>query len=319
MTNIKSNQLVLAALILAILMVAVLVYVRYRNDLQAARSRLEELDSQVVTTPCGPIQYATYGDGYPVLVVHGIFGGLDQGLVLARSQLGEEFLSIIPSRFGYLKTPLPQDASPAEQADAFACLLDVVGIDKAAIMGTSAGGTSAIQFTLRHTERCSALVLVSSNAPGEAGVGLPPRPMANVLFRSNFIFWLLTTYFPSSMYSIMGVPRNFDLTPAQTEEMKAVMDTLLPAKPRADGALFDMYVSNPDINTGYPLQDISVPTLITHAVDDPLARYESARALAKKIPDARLFTIESGGHPLLGHEARILSEITGFLEGSVGE
>lgn len=48
-----------------------------------------------------------------------------------------------------------------------------------------------------------------------------------------------------------------------------------------------------------------------------LARYENARGMAEKIPDARLFTIESGGHPLLGHEDKIQSEITSFLESNV--
>jgi pimeloyl-ACP methyl ester carboxylesterase len=99
--------------------------------------------------------------------VHGIFGGFDQGLVTARGNVGEEFHSIVPSRFGYLRTPLIDDASPSGQADAFACLLDALGIQQAAIAGTSAGGTSAIQYALRHPDRCAALVLISSNAPGE--------------------------------------------------------------------------------------------------------------------------------------------------------
>ena len=33
-----------------------------------------------------------------------------------------------PSRFGYLRTPLPSDASPAAQADAHSCLLDALGL-----------------------------------------------------------------------------------------------------------------------------------------------------------------------------------------------
>jgi len=188
-------------------------------------------------------------------VVHGIFGGFDQGLVTARGQLGKGFRSIAPSRFGYLRTPLPDEASPAAQADTYECLLDALGIEQAAIIATSAGGTSAIQFALRHPDRCSALVLVSSNAPGETEAGLPPEPLANV-----------------------------------------------------------MYVSNPDINTGYPLGEITVPVLIIHAVDDPLARYDNARSMANRIPGARLVTVESGGHMLLGHEERAGSEIREFLE-----
>ena len=205
MGNLKIGRLAAGALAIAIVVVAVLVYARFRRDIRAARERVQNLGSQVIETDCGPIEYATLGEGYPVLVVHGIFGGFDQGLVIARGNVGEEFHSIVPSRFGYLRTPLPDDASPAGQADAFACLLDALRVQKAAVLGTSAGGTSAIQFALRHPERCSALVLFSSAAPGETEAALPPEPLAKVMFKSDLIFWLLTTYFRSSLHSIMGV------------------------------------------------------------------------------------------------------------------
>jgi len=314
MEKIKIGWLIADVLGATLVIFAVFIYARYRRDIRAAQERVQNLGSRVIETACGPIEYATFGEGHPVLVIHGIFGGFDQGLVTARGQLGEGFRSIVPSRFGYLRTPLPDEASPVAQADAFECLLDALGIERAAILATSAGGTSAIQFALRHPDRCSALVLVSSNAPGETEAGLPPEPLANVMFRSDFAFWLLTTYFRSSMRSIMGVPKGFELTPQDEADIAETMETILPVTPRAEGALFDMYVSNPDINTGYPLEEITVPALIIHAADDPLARYENARSMAERIPGARLVTVESGGHMLLGHEGRIRSEIGEFLK-----
>lgn len=309
----KNMKLILALSLTGLLVAGIVfLYLPYRRDIQAANQKLEKQETETTNTQYGRIEYATYGKGNPVLVVHGIFGGHDQGLVLAKGQIGDKFLSIAPSRFGYLGTGLPPDATPADQADAFAALLDDRGIDQAAIMATSAGGTSAIQFALRHPHRCSALVLVSSNAPGKVEVSLPPKPIARMMFQSDFIFWMLTTHFPSTMHSIMGVPGDFDMTPAYEMEMEDVMNTLLPVKPRSEGAFFDMYVSNPAINA-YPVDEISVPTLITHAVDDPLANYDNAQTMAERIPDAKLVTIESGGHPLLGHEERIQAEISEFL------
>ena len=314
MGNLKAGWLALSVLAVVIIVVAVLVYARYRQDMRSAQARLESGGSQVVETDCGSIEYATFGEGKPVLVVHGILGGFDQGLFIARGNVGEEFHSVVPSRFGYLRTPLPEGASPAGQADAFACLLDELGIQQAAVLGTSAGGTSAIQFALRHPDRCSALVLFSSAAPGETEAGLPPEPLAKMMFKSDFLFWLMTTYFRSSLKSIMGVPKGFELTPEYEADVAEVMRTLLPVNPRADGAVFDMFVSNPDINTGYPLEEITVPVLIVSAVDDPLTLYVNAQAAAERIPDARLVTIEDGGHMLLGHEERVRSEIVTFLQ-----
>jgi pimeloyl-ACP methyl ester carboxylesterase len=317
MGNLKIGWLAARVLAVALMVVAVLVYAGYRRDIRGAREHLQSGGSQVIETDCGPVEYATFGDGYPVLVVHGIFGGFDQGLVIARGKVGEGFRSIVPSRFGYLRSPLPEDATPAGQADAFACLLDALDIEQAAILGTSAGGTSAIQFALRHPDRCSALVLLSSNTPGETEAGLPPEPLAKALFKSDFAFWLMTTYFSSSLRSIMGVPDGFDLTPEYEAEVAEVMRTILPVNPRSDGAIFDMFVSNPDINAGYPggypLEEISVPVLIINAVDDPLTLYKNAQSAAERIPGAKLVTIESGGHILLGHEEKVRSEIETFL------
>jgi pimeloyl-ACP methyl ester carboxylesterase len=131
------------------------------------------------------------------------------------------------------------------------------------------------------------------------------------------LFWLLTTYFRSSLNSMMGVPTGFELTAEQKAGVADVMKTLLPDRPRADGAVLDMFVSNADINGGYPLEEIPVPVLIVNAVDDPLWFYKNAKSMAERIPAARLVTIESGGHMLLGQEERVRLEITTFLEDKI--
>lgn len=312
MKTITTPQIIIAIILLMVIILLAVVYSNYRNDLEQAETRLESIETRVIETDCGEIEFTRYGKGYPVMVIHGIFGGHDQGLVLARGQIGEQFQSIIPSRFGYLGSPLPENVTPADQADALACLLEELDIERTAVLATSAGGTSAIQFALRYPELCSALILVSSNAPGEVDVGLPPKPIARVLFRSDFIFWVLTEYFPSTMHSIMGVPGVFQMTPDYEKELQEVMDTLLPVRPRAAGSLYDMYISNPAINS-YPVAEITVPTLILHAEDDPLANYQNVKIMAKKIPEAELVSFESGGHPLLGREKRISREIAVFI------
>ena len=74
------------------------------------------------------------------------------GRLIAR-RIGDDFFWICPSRFGYLRTPIPQNASFEAQADAYAALLDHLHIEKAAIIGLSIGGPSALLFALRHPDR----------------------------------------------------------------------------------------------------------------------------------------------------------------------
>ncbi len=84
-------------------------------------------------------------------------------------------------------------------------------------------------------------------------------------------------------------------------------------KPRSAGVLFDTYVSNPDMDQ-YPFEQITVPTLVLHAKDDPLSSFSSVRAMAARIPGAKLVAFERGGHLLLGNEEQVALEITHFLQ-----
>jgi hypothetical protein len=54
---------------------------RYRHDVDAARARLAAVDRTVISTAFGAVEYAERGAGEPVLAIHGIFGGCDQGLL----------------------------------------------------------------------------------------------------------------------------------------------------------------------------------------------------------------------------------------------
>ena len=55
--------------------------IAYRDTLNAAQSRIST-GSSIAQTQCGPIEYASRGQGPPILVVHGAGGGFDQGLML---------------------------------------------------------------------------------------------------------------------------------------------------------------------------------------------------------------------------------------------
>ncbi len=158
------------ALLLAILLVVGLVvfvaftYLRFRADVQPNRERLLSGGRIVTTEEFGDIEYAIQGKGLPVLVVHGAGGGYDQGLLIGENYVGDGHRFIAPSRFGYVRSSIPQNGSPVAQADAYAALLDTLGIERVAVVGFSDGGLSALQFALLHPERCAVLVMISTKA-----------------------------------------------------------------------------------------------------------------------------------------------------------
>jgi pimeloyl-ACP methyl ester carboxylesterase len=99
----------------------------YRREMSAARARVGALERHVVPTPWGAVEYAERGAGDPVLVIHGIFQHCFSGLLSVRDLFTNRRL-IAPSRFGYLGSSMPPNATPAAQADAFAALMNALGI-----------------------------------------------------------------------------------------------------------------------------------------------------------------------------------------------
>ena len=197
------------------------------------------------------------------------------------------------------------------QADAFACLLDSLNIRQAAVVSYSAGSTSAIQFALRHPDRVSALILVSPVGLGKGPI--MPKPVFDIVFRNDLVYWALITYFGSSVQAA-GLVHPRDSHSLLKKRLKSGL--CWPVSCRSARGSTGVFLTStsqllrcstaPRART-IRLAIYKTPTLVISAVDDPLALHENARALADRIPNARLLSVPDGGHLLLGHHGEVKS------------
>ena len=301
-------------------MAALAVRARFKDDLTQATARANE-GSEMVDTRCGPIEVQQAGAGSPLLVIHGSGGGHDQGMAWARPLVQQGLRVIAPSRFGYLRTPRPADASPQAQADAHACLLDALGITRAAVMGVSAGGPSALQTAIRHPARVSALVLVVPIAwkPGDVSDSAPPVSDAKDawllrLLGSDFLFWTaLHVARDSLIRHVLATPPE-QVAAASAQELARVndlADRVLPVSKRALGLRDDTGLCKR--LRPYALESISVPALVVSARDDGFGTYAAARYTASRIAGAKFLGFEAGGHLLVGHDEQVRAEIVALV------
>lgn len=286
---------------------------RFQEHQRAAEVRLRS-GSRVVQTAQGLVEYADVGAGPAVLVSHGSQGGYDQGLLLADVLPDHRVIAI--SRPGYLRTPLRSGPGLEQQADLFAALLDALGIERAALVGVSAGGPPAMHFAMRHPRRCRALALLSSGA-------LPPPRLAPLLglfgaavLRSDFAVWAMTgLLFERILLATGGAPADFErlrASPRRYASLRALLGAPLSSQ-RAAGAANDIRLAAALPVAG--LERIQAPTLIVHGSADALAPLAGATFLAQRIPGARLLVAQGGGHmALLTHEAELVPELVRFLE-----
>lgn len=309
------------ALLVSVAVVCVLaVRWQYSRDLASASARAAH-GSTVVNTRCGPIEVQQAGDGIPLLMVHGSGGGHDQGMDWARPLTQRGIRVIAMSRFGYLRTPRPPQATPQAQADAHACLLDALQIERAAVVGVSAGAASALQMALRHPDRVSALVLVVPIAwkPGSVADSAPPVSDAKDqwllrLLGSDFLYWTgLHLARDLLLRHVLATPPALVHAASAQEQARvdAMAERVLPVSQRALGLRDDTQLGKR--LQPVPLASIRVPTLTISARDDGFGTYASAEYTASRIAGARFIGYDSGGHLLVGRDEAVREAIVDWL------
>ena len=317
--TLRPKRLVLAALVGTLAALTAWIGFQYTSAIRMARTRVAS-GSQVITTPCGPIEFAEAGDGPAVLVIHGAGGGFDQGMALAAPFVPKGHRVIAMSRFGYLRTPAPKQASVVLQADAHACLLDALGIRSAAVVGVSAGAPSALEFALEHPQRCTALVLIVPGwFPSREGVPQRVGPLTQAFFnwalRSDFAFWALARFFPSvAIGSVLGTPPDVVAAASATEQARvaSLLWDILPISQRSAGLALETNLTVAPLSK--PLDQLTVPTLTISAKDDLYGTWNTSQYIGRNVPHARFVGFAVGGHLLVGHTEEVTAAVARFLK-----
>lgn len=281
----------------------------YQRDQRIALARLAA-QSDVIQTARGPVEYAEAPRsrqapgaggaeaGWPaVLVLHGAAGGYDQSLHTV-SVLGEPGLRFIaPSRFGYLRSPLPPNATPEAQADTLVALLDALGVEKVAVLAVSAGGMTATALALRHPDRLWALALVSAITRPLVVSEPSLQALTGIVLRSDFAFWAIRQGGLALVGRTTGLSADeqarLEADPAARRALSGLID-MDPISRRRDGILNDIVQA--EVLPDWPLAQIAAPTLVIHGTADPLVPYTVGQAAAAAIPGAQLLALEGAGH-----------------------
>lgn len=297
-------------------------YAWYRRDLREAYDRLASYDRERLHTTVGRLEYATVGDGEPLLLVHGIAGGFDQAVTLGRPLLEAGYHCIAPSRFGYLGSTGPEDPTPRRQAEGYRELIDRLEVDRISIVAWSAGGPSALQFAMRYPDRVASLVIVSSGlTPGWPGGMTPPGSVVRRIADSNLAYWVLISTLRPALRRLL-VPGSYTLTVADRRRLRETLKATLPSSPRAEGIALDLETTIPDASRHpdrYPLEKLDVPVLLIVARDDPLVDLDDIEDMHHRLPRSRLVAVDTGGHLLLGATDRATDATREFIDEHDGD
>lgn len=123
-------------------------------------------ESGYLETNGARIYYEVEGDGSPLLLIHGGLGSLRMWDDVAAA-VSDQYQVIRYDTRGFGQTET-EDIEFSNRADAVA-VLDHVGAESAVVVGQSRGGNIALDLSLEHPQRVTALVSVAGGVGGHQG------------------------------------------------------------------------------------------------------------------------------------------------------
>jgi len=105
------------------------------------------------------LNYKTFGTGFPVIILHGLLGSLDNWQTIAK-KLAEKYQVYIIDQRNHGRSPHTDEFSYELLSNDLLEFFEQHQIKKAHVIGHSMGGKAAMTFALLHPDRIDKLVVV---------------------------------------------------------------------------------------------------------------------------------------------------------------
>ncbi len=240
------------------------------------------------------IHYRDEGAGPPVVLIHANFASLigwdpwaealRDSYRVVRFDMTSHGLSGADSTGNY---GLPRTVDLMER------LLDRLGVERAAIVGTSLGGTVAIRYAVRNPQRVAGLVLISPGSlePGVRGRQAPP----SISPAAALLRWITPRALPEFMLK-GGFGDSAKVAPELVDRWHDLWR--LEGQRAAQLERLRQYISG---NIEALIGQVRAPVLIQWGEENPQVRVELAAELARLLTNAP--SIETIIYPGVGHMA----------------
>jgi pimeloyl-ACP methyl ester carboxylesterase len=278
--------------------------------------QLADPDSQFVSLGGIEIHYKTVGKGEPALILmHGfassLFSWREVIPVLAQNY---RVLAYDRPAFGLTVRPMTWQGENPYSADyqvkLMIGLMDRLGIQKAVLVGNSAGGAIAISAAIRYPERVQALVLVDP-AVYQTGSSAWRRLFFNTPQMSHLG--------PLLARRIQAWGRDFGKQawhdPSKLNDAIWAGYTKPLQAENWDRGLWNFMAADQDLNLSGQLDRLNIPVLVITGDNDRIVPTDESIRLASELPQAKLVVVPACGHaPQEECPQVFLEAVQAFLE-----
>lgn len=182
-------------------------------------------------------------------------------------------------------------------------------LDRFPLLGMSQGCAVSIEYAVRYPERVSALILVGGYASGwRIGLSAEEQERREAVMTLTKLGWGTSNPAYRHIFSQTFMPN------ADADRLAWFDDFQRQTTSPENAVRFQEAFG--DIDVRHLLSKVQAPTLVLHARGDQRIPLDCGRELAAEIPNARLVTLESSSHIILGDEPAwqvCMDEINTFL------
>lgn len=287
----------LAILLLAALILPLVVPIPALEGTVQAETLADE-DSRFMTVKGLQVHYKIWGEGKPVFILlHGFGASLFswREVVAPLSEFGTVIAYDRPA-FGLTERPLAWNGenpySQEAQVQLVLGIMDALQVEKATLIGNSAGGTIAMLAALENPNRVERLILVDPAVYAGGGAPAWIRPLFNTpqmkrlgpLLARNF-----RTQGRELIRTAWHAPENI------TAEIFGGYEKPLQVE-NWDKALWELTAASKESQLVQRLGEFNLPVLVITGDDDRIVPTEQSVRLAKEIPGAKLAILQACGH-----------------------
>ena len=249
------------------------------------------------------------GDGPPIVLLHGLSATRRNVVQGSRHLIKRGYRLIAYDARGHGASSPGRSYEYAELVDDLEAVLDHLGIERTALVGSSMGAATAMAFTLEHPERVAALVQITPAYTGYARTGDVDgdswERMASELERGG-----VDAFVDAAQPD--GLPERWrEVAREATRQRMERHDD-----PSAVAAALRQVPRSVAWKGLEPLSDLDVPVLIVGSRDeaDTLHPLAVAEEYDRRLPRSELVVEDRGKSPLAWQGARLSGEIGDFLE-----
>jgi pimeloyl-ACP methyl ester carboxylesterase len=279
--------------------------------------QLTDPDSRFIEVNGINVHYKTYGQGEPTFILLHGFGASLFSWREVTAPLAEFGTVIAYDRpaFGLTERPLKWEGenpySQEAQIELVIGLMDALGIERAILVGNSAGGTIAMLTALKYPQRVQSLILVDPAVYAGGGAPAWVRPLLRtpqMRHLGPLIARQIQTRGPELIELAWHDPSK--ITP---EILEGYQKPLRLAD--WDKALWELTLASRESGLAERLSELTLPTLVITGDDDRIVPTEQSVRLAEELPNAQLVVIPQCGHlPHEEHPAEFMQAVTEFLK-----